>query len=394
MVAAEGFHQLVLKRVDILEFIEHDVFEELLPLEADFLIFLKDVEREFDEVVVVQSEAFLFLVQVAVENDVLDGRRGMVLFIEDLKRHGNHVLVVFRFPDALLHFDHVARFVEGHVAQGEAHFLINDGEHLIDVGVVDDEEILRIGNGKAVFLQDGDAEAVECIDVSCVVVAGQAVNAHGHFACGFIRECDAEYVAWHDAEVVHKVGETAGKGACLARACACDDAHVAFCRGDGFDLFLIESFQYVHISLRTDILISLYNRRKYLSAQCDGGDACHGNDDAQDLPRGDLFSVKEGPHDHEGEDDEAVRHDEGGIDGPACLVHVDVPKLDADDGSAKTEGRRIDGEDVLLPSCFPCPLDEVNGKGNGGCDEVGHDERDEGIHTGRDFLQPDLVSDT
>ena len=168
----------------------------------------------------------------------------------------------------------------------------------------------------------------------------------------------------------------------------------AFCRGDCFDLFLIESFQYIHISLRTDILISLYNRRKYLSAQCDGGDACHGNDDAQDLPRGDLFSVKEGPHDHEGEDDEAVRHDEGGIDGPACLVHVDVPKLDADDGSAKTEGRRIDGEDVLLPSCFPCPLDEVNGKGNGGCDEVGHDERDEGIHTGRDFLQPDLVSDT
>ena len=38
---AQGFHQLILNEVDILEFIDHNVFQPLLPLETDRLVLRK-----------------------------------------------------------------------------------------------------------------------------------------------------------------------------------------------------------------------------------------------------------------------------------------------------------------------------------------------------------------
>ena len=71
MITAQHLHQLILERVNVLELIYHDVFQPLLPLVFDILMLLKYVERELNEVVVVQAEALFLLIEVAIEDDVL-----------------------------------------------------------------------------------------------------------------------------------------------------------------------------------------------------------------------------------------------------------------------------------------------------------------------------------
>ena len=71
VVALEHLHELMLKPVDVLELVDHDVFEALLPLEAQVLAATEDLEREDDQVVVIEAEAFLLLIQIAVEQDVV-----------------------------------------------------------------------------------------------------------------------------------------------------------------------------------------------------------------------------------------------------------------------------------------------------------------------------------
>ena len=71
MIAAQHLHQRVLRLVNVLKFVDHDVFQPLLPLEPDVRILLEDIEREFQQIVVVQPEAFLLLVEIAIENDVV-----------------------------------------------------------------------------------------------------------------------------------------------------------------------------------------------------------------------------------------------------------------------------------------------------------------------------------
>ena len=71
MIPLQRFHQLVLQAVDVLEFVDHDVLQALLPLGADRGILLEDVKREFDQVVVVEPEALFLLIQVSVKNDVV-----------------------------------------------------------------------------------------------------------------------------------------------------------------------------------------------------------------------------------------------------------------------------------------------------------------------------------
>ena len=60
--AAEHVHEPVLRLVDVLELVNHDVLEALLPLLADRLVLGKDVQRELDEVVVVEPEALLLFI--------------------------------------------------------------------------------------------------------------------------------------------------------------------------------------------------------------------------------------------------------------------------------------------------------------------------------------------
>lgn len=118
VVTAQNLHQLVLKLVDILELVDHDVLQPLLPLQPDVLILLEDVKGELDQVVVVQAEALLLLVEVAVEDDVPGARCPVVFFLQGVQRQVDHVPVVVRPVGELLHLDHVPGVGIGHVPQG------------------------------------------------------------------------------------------------------------------------------------------------------------------------------------------------------------------------------------------------------------------------------------
>ena len=48
MISAQHFHQPVLQLVDVLKLVDHDVFQPLLPLQADGVVLLKDIERKLD----------------------------------------------------------------------------------------------------------------------------------------------------------------------------------------------------------------------------------------------------------------------------------------------------------------------------------------------------------
>ena len=246
VVLRQHFHEQVLGLVDVLELVDHDVFEAFLPLALDVRLLRKDVQREEQEVVVVEAEALFLLVQVAVEDDVVLLRGGLVLFVELVEGHADEVLVVLRFAEQFLVFDHVPCIAKGHVPESEAPFLVDDLEHGVDVRVVEDEEVLRVADRVAVLLQDRDAEAVERVDVPRVVVAGQLVDALAHLVRGLVREGDAQDVPGQDADVVHKVREPVGEGSRLAGPGARDDADVPFGRGDRLPLLFVEAFEQVH----------------------------------------------------------------------------------------------------------------------------------------------------
>ena len=44
VIAAQYLHQTVLQRIDILKFINHDIFQALLPFMSDFLILLENIK--------------------------------------------------------------------------------------------------------------------------------------------------------------------------------------------------------------------------------------------------------------------------------------------------------------------------------------------------------------
>ena len=54
----------------------------------------------------------------------------------------------------------------------------------------------------AVLLEDGDAEAVEGVDIAGVVVPGEGVNLLAHLAGGLVDESDAQDAAGQDDKLV------------------------------------------------------------------------------------------------------------------------------------------------------------------------------------------------
>ena len=82
MIAAQRLHQPVLRLVDVLELVDHDVFEPLLPFETDFRVLRENVEREDDQIVIVEREALLLLPQIAVEDDIARGVGLVVFFLQ------------------------------------------------------------------------------------------------------------------------------------------------------------------------------------------------------------------------------------------------------------------------------------------------------------------------
>ena len=96
VILAQHLHQRVLRRVNVLKFVDHDVFQPLLPLEADILMRAEDVEREDDQVVIIQREALLFLIEIAVKNNIF-GTFGLpVFFLQRIERQREHILVIRR----------------------------------------------------------------------------------------------------------------------------------------------------------------------------------------------------------------------------------------------------------------------------------------------------------
>ena len=223
MVAAQDLHQLVLRRVDILKFIDHDVFQPLLPLEPDILMRAEDIEGELDQIVVVKREALLFLIEIAVENDILCACGLLIFFLQRVEGQGDHVLVILRPLLELQHLNHVARVGERHVAQRQPALVVDDLEHGVNIAVVEHQKALGIADGVAVLLQDGDAEAG-------ILVAGQIVDALAHFISRLVGERHAKKIPRQDAKLRHKIGEPARQRPRLAGACARDDAHEPFSR--------------------------------------------------------------------------------------------------------------------------------------------------------------------
>ena len=180
VIAAQHLHQLILQRVDILKLVDHDVFEPLLPLEPDVLVLLENIERELDEVVVVEAEALFLLIEIAVEDDVPRRVGALVLFAQRVERHRDHVLVILRLLKELSDLYHVPCGGIRHVAQCEAALFVDDAEHRVDVGIIQHQKALRVLHRMAVLLQNGDTEAVERVDIARVVVAGQGVDTLAH----------------------------------------------------------------------------------------------------------------------------------------------------------------------------------------------------------------------
>ena len=243
MVPAQHLHELVLERVDVLELVDHDVLQPTLPLLPQIRPLLENMEGEFDEVVVVQPEALFLLVEIAVKDHVLRAQGVQVLLPKDLQGEVDHAFVVIRLLEELADLDHVPGLLKGHVPQGEAPLLVDDLEHGVDVGVVQDQEPLGIAHGAAVLLEDGDTEAVEGVDVAGVVVAGEGMDALAHLGGGLVGKGDAEDVSGQDTRLLHQKGKAVGQGAGLAGTGAGDAPEHSLRRGDRLPLGVVEPGQ-------------------------------------------------------------------------------------------------------------------------------------------------------
>ena len=240
VVRDEDLQQPVLQRVDVLKLVHHDVFEPLLPLAPHRLVEVERQQRKEDQVVVVEREALLRLPQVAVEEDVVQLRGRVVLRLERLGGRLHDVGGVVRLLEALADLEAVARLGERPVAQREAALGVDLLEEVVDVGVVEHDEALRVADHARVLAQDADAEPVERVDVARVRVPDEPVDALAHLDGGLVGEGDAEDVPGQDAEVANEPGEPAGERAGLARSGAGDDADEALGGGDRGELFRIE----------------------------------------------------------------------------------------------------------------------------------------------------------
>ena len=191
MVTAQHLHQLILNGIDVLKLIDHDVLQPLLPLEPDLRILLKEVQGEFEQIVVVQSEAFLLLIEVSVKDDISGGRCLVVLLLQSIQGKCDEIPVVLRLLDQLAHLNEVPGGGKGHVPQGQPPFFIEDLQHGINIRVVQYQKAFGIMHRVAVFLKDTDAKTMESIDVAGIVVAGKLMDTLPHFRSSLVGKGDA-----------------------------------------------------------------------------------------------------------------------------------------------------------------------------------------------------------
>ena len=144
------------------------------------------LEREEDEVVVVEREALLLVVDVAAEEDLADGRRVAVARAERLQGELHHLAAVSALLDRLADLEHVARVGERAVAHREAALLVDGAQYRVDVGIVEDGEVLRIPDAVPVLAYHPCAEAVESVDEPRADVPDEASDARAHLVRGLV----------------------------------------------------------------------------------------------------------------------------------------------------------------------------------------------------------------
>ena len=243
VVAAEHFHQFVLQIIDILELIDHDVFQPGLPFLPDIRMLPEDMQRYHDQIVIIQSEAFLFLIKIPVKQDIPDAGSPVVLLFQRLQRHSQQILVILRILLQLPHLKHIPGIGIGHIPKGQIPLLIDQLQHIIDIRIIQHQEILRVLHGITVFHQYGYTEAMEGIDIARILIPGQIMDPLPHLICGFVRKCHAEDVSRKDTKFLHQPCKPVRERPCLPAAGPCDHAHVPFRRGHSFPLGFIQLFQ-------------------------------------------------------------------------------------------------------------------------------------------------------
>ena len=249
MVGAQHLHQPVLQIIDILIFVNHDVFQPLLPLETNLGVDAEQMQYIIDQIIVVEPKTFFLLIKIAPENDVVRFHGVEIFLAQPGQGQRNHVLVIGRIFEHLADFDHIPRFGEGHVVQRQSAFLIDDLQHRIDVGVVQHQKTFRVLQGMDVFLQNGHAKTVKRTDVARIAVAGETADALLHLVGGFVGERDAQDMGRQDAHLVDEIGKPVGQRPGLTRSRPRDHADIAFrCRYSLPLRFVETRQQFAHFS--------------------------------------------------------------------------------------------------------------------------------------------------
>ena len=208
VVGAQHLHEPVLQRIDVLELVDLDVHEPLLPLLRDVRMLLEDVETQNDEIVVVDRKGFPLLVEIAVKEDVIHLGRLEILLMQLIDRERDHVEEVARLRETLSHLKHISCTREGLIPEREPPLLIDDLQHLIDVAVIEHHKALRIADRMAVLLQDVHTETMEGADIARVVITRQLMDPLPHLVGCLVREGHTEDVPRQHPELRHEIRET------------------------------------------------------------------------------------------------------------------------------------------------------------------------------------------
>ena len=228
MISAEYPHQAVLWRIDILELINHNVLQPLLPFTADLLVLFKNIQRKVNQIIIIQPEALLLLVQIAVEYNILCLNRFLILAVQTIQGHGNQIPVIFRLRHLLADLDPVSGIAESHMAQRQAALLIDNLQHGVDIRVIQHLKVFRIGNGITVLLQNGYTETMKSTDISGVVIPRQPVNPLTHLIRRLIRKSYTQDIPRQNADCFHQIGKSCRQRPRLAGTGSGDHADISF----------------------------------------------------------------------------------------------------------------------------------------------------------------------
>lgn len=236
VIPAQHLHQIILGLVYVLELVNHNIFQPLLPFPPDIGMLLEDVQGEHNQIIIVQAKALLLLVKIAVEDNILRRAGPVVLLLKSVQGHGHHILIVARLFQHFADFNHLPGVCVGHFPHGQSPLLIDSLEHGVNIRVVQHQKALGVLNSKAVLLENGHAEAVEGVDIARVIIAGQAADALAHLVGGLVGKGDAEDIAREDAQLVDQKGKAVGEGTGFAGTGARNHPDKALSGGDSLQL--------------------------------------------------------------------------------------------------------------------------------------------------------------